>query len=275
MVSYEQYCNYFANKCKTCKGEKRVNVDGFWRCCACQYIAFTKWEYDRIKVTPPSLKCLTWDDFTGAIKGKNFGILEENSFVQAKEKSMRYCFGDACYDGPKNRSDNLIIQNKITSGQNVVISGSSNTGKSLIALLMIKEVIYTSVIHKCNIKFKWVQSTELANAGRWDNTSSVNHDFLDEISEVEFLVLDGLDMSFAKGHTTPPDAIAMDMIFDARRMSGHPTIFICSSSFKFTDKYVSQTISKFWGNGILRSMGYYDNVFIDLHKKEAELDVKG
>ncbi len=144
-------------------------------------------------------------------------------------------------------------------GRNVIIVGGKNTGKTLLAALILKEVANASSIFKLNIDFKWLKASELVNASRWDNSKSVDHEFLDNLNNIDFLVIDGIDV-YRTGHNTPPDTVSMDVLFSYRYLASCPTIVICTPEFfKTASKY------EIWGKEFTSLLTRADNVLIELY----------
>ena len=271
-LTYTNYCDYFAKKCPKCNGAKKILIHhgeddtvGTWNACGCQFIASTKWRYDQIPL-PSHLKGKTWEDFRGIVVENGKEVDLACSFTEAKEKALEYCFGSGDPSVIKDRVNSLVVQDRTN---NVVISGGQRTGKTLLVALILKEVVYASVLKRINLAFKYVKNSELLDKSRWDNNKQVDHEFLADLAELDFLVLDGINDP--AGHTTPPDLISLDGLFSARHLSGAPTIFVCSDTFKLKlfseNKYERDAIIKKFGEEYYSSLTNSENVFIDLQRE--------
>lgn len=139
-LSYQTYSDYYASKCKKCLGEKRVLVNNIWTVCICQNSATLKFKFEQFDVNPSSLKYKTWDDFDGFIDGRQ--VISMESWVSAKRNALKYCFGTDDINVIENRKNSLIVHKHRHDGQNVIIVGHPQSGRSLIASLIIKEVAH-------------------------------------------------------------------------------------------------------------------------------------
>jgi len=268
-LTSEDYCQYYANKCKICSGKRRIKYQGTWTACVCQQAAILKFRFERFPVEQPDLKYKTWDDFCGwtDVDGK---ILTDQSLVDAKSKALQYCFGSSDPAAFKNRRKYLKVQEHLYDGQNVIIIGDHNTGKTLLAVLIIKEVAHACRIHNRNIGYQYITSWSLKDAARWDNNKSINHDLLNELSEIEFLVIDKLELMPEIGHhTNPPDYNSMNQLFWSRRRLNHPTINICSSLFwsRISDRRYHESMSSQWSREFILLLNDPKNLIIRLSKE--------
>ncbi len=272
-LTYLDYCKYYAKKCSICHGGKRIQCDNVWTACSCQYTATVKWRFDQIQIYPANLKYKKWIDFNGIVTdGQD---LKPHIAVKAKDRAMLYCFGSVEPEVTNDRVKNLIVHQHASDGQNVVIVGDAATGKSLLASLILKVVVYASVIHNLSISFKWIRSDELLEAARWDNNKSITHEVMDELEDVDFLVIDGIDVGY--GHTTPPDVVAMNRLFYSRIKNNHPTVFVCSRRFwshaqKIIDNpnHKDEFSIKHWGNDFLTVFTSSRNVLIELSRYHSD-----
>ena len=263
-LNYEDYCDYFALKCKICYGQRYLLINDVWTSCICQHTATVKWRLEEFDVHPPELKYKTWDDFIGlSIDGNH--QLTDSSFVSAKRKALKYCFGSEEMSVIENRNKTLCVQNHLDDGQNFIISGPKHTGKTLIAVLIIKEVAYASRFFNLNLGFKCIKSNALCNAARWDNHKQIDHALLDELSEIEFLVIDEVCLPEG-GHNTPPDVVALNNLFDQRVQGKLPTVITCNNGIflKTQDRHLNKSFTSFWGNSFASLMMMNSNVFVDL-----------
>ncbi len=265
-LTSEHYCQYYASKCKICAGNRRIKHEGVWTACVCQQAAILKFRFERFPVEPPELKYKTWEDFTGTTnRGK---ILTEDSLVKAKSKALGYCFDSQ--DGYKDRRKHLTVHRHLEDGQNVVIVGDGNSGRTLLATLIIKEVAHACRIYNKNIDYQYVTSWALKDAARWDDNKSINHDFLNEMSDTEFLVIDKMEIMPARGHhTAPPDYNSMNQLFWSRRRLKHPTISICSPSFwsQVTNPGWQEDMSAQWSREFILLLNDSNNLVIKLDKE--------
>ncbi len=265
-LEYQDYCDYYASKCKICTGKKRVLHNSIWTCCPCQQHATLKYRFEKIQTYPQELKYSKWSDFTGEIKTKNKqtgkleigGHLSAPVFINAKKKAMEYCFSSSDPSVVDDRRNTLVLHKN--NGRNVVIVGKKNTGKTLLAALILKEVAHASYLFKkLNIDFKWLKASDLINASRWDNDKSVDHEFLNSLNNIQFIVIDDIDM-YRTGHNTPPDTVSLDVLFSYRKLASYPTIVICTPEFfKTASKY------EIWGREFTDLITRSDNVLIELY----------
>ncbi len=272
-VSYNAYLEFYANKCNKCKGERHIFVDNVATSCPCQFTATMKWRFDQIKVRPESLKYKTWSDFTGLIKNEAIivendaiitGMLDPESVKFAKESAMKYCYRN----GDNSSYKNLIVHKHLFDGKNVIISGGKNTGKSLLAVLIIKEVVCASAEFKIDMDFHWATSTKIRNAARWTNEKDIDDEYMSYLGRVDWLVIDDVDVETATGHhTNPPDRISLNSLFSTRSIENRPTIFICSE--KMSDmrnpRYID-VIEQQWGKEFINTFMHQNNLVIALRK---------
>lgn len=265
-LTYSDYADYYANKCKFCKGAKRVQVNNVWTGCICQHSASLKFQFEQFEIDPPELKYKSWEDFDGFVSGSQ--VLDQHMLVNAKQKALQYCFGSKESSATKNRRNNLIVHNHLKDGQNVVITGDSGTGRSLIAALIIKEVAHANMIHGLSMTFKSIKSYDLSVAAQWDSGKPVDYEMLNDLAVVDFLVVDKVDRLPERGHhTNPPDHNVMNWFFGTRIKDNLPTIVICSSRF-WSDIVSKQyeVIRAQWGDPFVSIMRDPQNVVIDIKK---------
>jgi len=271
-LTHQQYCDYYADKCNRCKGDKRLHVDGMWVSCPCQRIADLKYRFDKFEISPANLKYKKWDDFDGfgrLVDGKKQQALTHQSLIESKSKALKYCFGTddrSCLD---NRKLHLRVHKHIEDGQNVIIVGEKQSGRTLLAALIIKEVAYACKLFSKNISFQCVKSYELHNYARWDDAGKrIDHAVLYDLADVDFLVIDQIEMRPPRGHhTNPADIHSLEMLFGTRRTSNHPTILICSCNFWAHFQKYSHDIAVQWGNEFVSIMSDSNNVIIELEKE--------
>lgn len=257
-----EYCDYYASKCITCKGQKRLKHNGVWIACICQINAHDKFRFEQFDINPPDLKYKSWDDFTGIFENIK---LTNSSFISAKTKALAYCFNSADLKAVSNRKESLIVHKHIDDCQNLIITGVAGTGKSLIASLIIKEVIHACRIHNLKISFEYAKSNDIQDAARWTGTKEIDHVWLDRLSDVDFLIIDGIDIDRG-GHTTPPDHTTVNKLFSYRKE--HPNIIICSTEFFLSLKshrHINEIVNR-WGEEFLSLMRNDKNIVIELEK---------
>jgi len=240
-ISHSNYCDYFASKCPRCKGLKRVLRDGEWTSCVCQHIATVKWRFEQIKLEPPELKYHNWSDFNGIVRKRSpEGRMEQTGFIKgmdastaavvaesARSKAMLYCFDTDDCEAVKDRSTrkkHSIIHNRSLSGDNVVIAGNSQSGRSLLAALILKEVVRASLDSGKLYTFGWINGVRLIQAALWDSNKTIDHALIDEWSELDFLFIDNFHLRHSK-------SVCLDDLFFARRCEQRPTIITCSNQF--------------------------------------------
>jgi DNA replication protein DnaC len=261
-ASYADYSYYYASRCLTCAGKKYAEVNGIKTACACQNLATTKYRLEQFEVYPSDLKYKSWDDFRGVDEsGEN--KLTDVSFISAKQKALKYCFSSSSV---KDRKSNLIVHSHLKDGQNVIISGDGGSGKTLIAMLIIKEVAYACQMFNLDISFKYIKTCEIQSAASWDNKKQKDHGFLEDVQEYDFLVIDSVEMPM--GHTSPPDSHAMDNVFRYRKFYSKPTIIVCSKEFyRNTQKEVYRhRVMNYWGSEFLSLFMDTRNLHIELNK---------
>lgn len=235
MNKYLQYCEFYAASCEKCKGEKRVLEDNVWYSCVCQYNASVKYRFDQIQIYPDNLKYKTWDDFNGIAEGNN--RLTPSSLVAAKKAVLQYCFSSTTKDCIKNRLKYSILHKHLSTGKNLIIAGKKQTGKSLLSILVLKEVVYSSALQKMKIDFSWTKMHQIIDAARWSISNNqsdkrIDYDFLDYLENVQFLFIDGVDLLPVSGnHRHPPDIMSIDNLFAKRLIKKLPTIITCSDKF--------------------------------------------
>lgn len=270
-VTYNDYCDHYARKCKICKGQKSVLIGSSLQACICQFHATTKWELNKIKVDPPDLKYLGWEDFTGVIKssGEVVGMLTPQSAAEGRQKALEYCF----VGGDNSKPRNVCIHKHMSDGANVLISGHRGTGKSLLAILITQAIILSRYFYDPTLSFTWVKSSRLRDAARWDDKRSINHDVLDEFAEVDFLIIDDVDCDLVSEtgirghHTNPPDRTSLDVLFGTRLLYSKPTILVTTEGLvDHLDPRLCQPVIQNWGNEFLNLATASKNTVIRLKK---------
>lgn len=279
-LTYEGLRFHCASSCKLCHGvQSLVGTDGASRECPCQKLARQKWRLEQVKIRPNSLKYKNWADFNGTIEanGEIIGNLTLESALAGRDKAFQYCFGSS-YD-PKilqNKSSHLFVQKHILDGQNVIITGDSGTGRSLLSVLILKEVIRASSSR--SFDYRWIEAYDLIDAARWTAAGGhsgkpVNHSYLDTITDLHFLFLEGVGIQ-TRGHNYPPDHFALDKLFGHRRSIRLPTILTCSKDLWMlvTGKNPRgrEEVHKIYGNQFLEILRDSSNVIIDLERDNVE-----
>ncbi len=240
-ITYSQYCEYFASQCPRCKGLKRVLRDNEWTSCVCQHIANVKWRFEQIRLQPPELKYHNWSDFNGVTRKRSSdGRMEPSGVIEgmsagtaariaqeARSKAMRYCFDTDDCEAVKDREfrrQHSLIHKRSLSGENVVIAGSNRSGRSLLAALILKEVVKASIDSGRLYTFGWVNNVDLVRAAQWALNKPVDYNLISEWTELDFLFIDNFH--------APRDRIAnLDNLFFDRRCQQRPTIVTCSDQF--------------------------------------------
>jgi hypothetical protein len=189
-------------------------------------------------VIPDELKYKRWEDFTGRADPDGSGekdFLDFNVAFKAKLMALEYCYGDTVRNMPMEgsqeaiktlTSDNsratksLILSNK-RSGRNVVIIGPKKSGRSLLALLILKEVAWASFHQNHRVSWKYTVGTELLEAATWGAGKTLNLDLLDELTEVSFLLIDNV-----KTQNLPASNTELNRVFLARARNRLPTIMV-------------------------------------------------
>lgn len=273
-LTYDDYSNYYASKCTSCKGEKRVQIKGVWTICICQNSASLKFKFEQFEVDPPELKYKTWSDFDGHLRdgkgGKYLGI-DASSFFAAKQKAGAYCFNVSDIEiATADRKKHLIVHQHRYDGQNLIIVGNKNSGRTLIASLVIKEAAYACRIHNLDISFKYIKSHDVLEAARWSNERMTDRPLLDEMADVDFLVIDEIDLLPDRGHhTMPPDYYTMNVLFGNRLKENLPTILICSENFWTNTRqnpHIIDSVTTQWGKPFMSILNDPSNVVIELKK---------
>ena len=274
-LSYQDYAVYYASKCNICHGEKRVKVENVWTACVCQQSASLKFKFEQFEVDPPELKYKSWNDFDGFLRdknGKKVQIISTASWCKAKQQALDYCFGSSEPEVLKNRRKHLVVHKHRYDGQNVIIIGHEQCGRTLLASLIIKEVAYACRIHNLDLTFKYIKAYDLMNAARWSNEVGMNRVLLDDIEDTDFLVIDEVGLLPAKGHHTyPADYYTMNVLFRNRTMHSLPTIVIRTDAFWMQateSKY--EDVSSQWGRSFLSLMNDPKNVIIKMERSRAK-----
>ncbi len=280
-LSYEGLQFHYAHDCQLCKGAQSVvDADDIRRECLCQKLARQKWRLEQVKIRPNSLKYKDWSDFNGAIEsnGEIVGSLTTESALSGRDKAFHYCFGSSFdLNLLKNKSSHLYVQNHVSDGQNIIITGDSGSGKSLLAVLILKEVICASAFLPHSLDYRWVEGFDLIDAARWTSGSGnsgkgVDHDYLDHIAGLDFLFLEGVGLQ-AWGHNYPPDHFALDKLFGNRRSMRLPTVMTCSIElWKLAmgrNPSGHTEVHRVYGNQFLEILRDSSNIVIDLEKENV------
>lgn len=280
-LSYDALQFHYASDCKLCRGAQSVvDIDNIRRECLCQKLARQKWRLEQVKIRPNSLKYKDWADFNGTIEagGEIVGNLTLESAISGRNKAFQYCFGSP-YDPEllQNKSSHLYVQKHVSDGQNIIVTGDSGSGRSLLAVLILKEVIRASSFLSHSLDYRWVECYDLVDAARWTNlggsNKGVDHDYLDHIAGLDFLFLEGVGIQ-TRGHNYPPDHFALDKLFGYRRSMRLPTVFTCSKDLwklmTGRNPRGRDEVHKIYGNQFLEILQDGSNVLIDLEKENVE-----
>lgn len=280
ILSHEGLRFHYASTCKLCKGAQSiVDADDIRRECSCQKLARQKWRLEQVKIRPDSLKYKNWSDFNGTIEanGEIIGNLTIESALSGRDKAFRYCFGSS-YDLKllQKRSLHLRVQKHVFDGQNIVITGDSGSGKSLLSVLILKEVICASSLLSNSLDYRWVEAYNLIDGARWSSLGSaqkgIEYDYLDHLSGLDFLFLEGVGIQ-TRGHNSPPDHFVLDKLFGNRRSMRLPTILTCSKDlWKLVmgrNPRGCDEVHKIYGNQFLEILRDPNNVTIDLERENV------
>jgi DNA replication protein DnaC len=266
---YDRYLDFFAKKCNECKGERRIFLNNVWYSCSCQLIASLKYKFDKIKIYPNDLKNKSWEDFKGI---NNSGAkLTAKSLIQAKSQALKYCFDTDDLKAIKERKNKSVILNRLKQGTNIVISGDSGSGKSLLAFLILKEIVFYSIYNAKKLTFEWVRSSDLLEAARWDNSKNIDNDLLDYWSDIQFLFIDNMSLKQNQGdHRAPPNMSSINRLFYNRLSNRLPTIILCNDSLLKSDKYEKNKVIEEWGQDFYSILSNENNFFIQLIKSQEK-----
>lgn len=263
-LSVLDYQNYYSSRCKQCGDNKYIIKNDIRFVCPCQEYATIKFKFDEIKIYPQDIKQKTWNDFIG-VSDDNSNLLDPNSFVKAKESAMTYCFGSALV----NRSGQILRH--LYDGKSVIIYGDSGSGKTLISILLLKEVLLASFIKK--VTFEWVNANSILDAARWQSDSSGNSNkvidiyYLDNLAECDFLFIDKFDIAPERAdHRAPPDMMSLNILFNRRIINNKPTIINCTSKvakYLENERY-QDVIGEQWGTELYSILMNKSNVSIRL-----------
>lgn len=280
ILSYESLQSHYASSCKLCEGiQSIVDADDIRRECACQKLARQKWRLEQVKIRPNSLKYKDWADFNGTIEasGEIIGSLTTTSALFGRDKAFRYCFGTVFDpDLLKNKSSHLYVQKHVSDGQNIIITGDSGSGKSLLAVLILKEVICASSLLLDSLDYRWVEAYDLIHGARWQNIGStiksIDYEYLDHLSGLDFLFLEGVGVQ-TRGHNSPPDHFVLDKLFGHRRSASLPTVLTCSKElWKLAtgrNPRGFDPVHQIYGNQFLEVLQDTNNIVIDLEKENV------
>lgn len=265
-LTHEQWCIVAADGCPLCGGNRHVLVDGSFIACCCQFEATRKYRLEQIEINPNHLKYLDWADFTGIIKqdSRIEGSLTMESAKLSRDKAFEYCFGSPFgADVLKHRRKHNVVHKHLKTGRNVIIAGDKKSGKTMLAVLMLKEIPIT-------YDYKWETISRIVDAARWDHGRPINHFYLDHLAELSFLFVDNVDL-IKGGHNSPPDHISMNVLFGARRTFDLPTVLICSRKFLHLTQNPAgrEGILAFYGDEFTRMITHPDNFTIELLRDDG------
>ena len=225
-MSFEDFSKQFAEQCKICGKKGHNRLGNKIVVCQCQLRAIIKY---RCETLPVSLKDLEWIDYTGS-SPVNGNVVDIANWQQGRDISLAYCFSDKSVshlsgcsysmaevkDFIKHRISNSKIINRLKEGANLVLLGEDSTGKTLLASLIAKEVIYASVL-LMNMNVKWTSFNTLINAMNFDR---MDFSLLEDLIITDFLFLDNV----YRPHQGDYRKNAIDELFHERLNNKKPTI---------------------------------------------------
>ena len=158
----------------------------------------------------------------------------------------------------------LNIDRHLKDGQNIIIAGSVLSGKTLLGVLILKEIANAAYVGK-DLDYRWVRLYNIIDAARWTNAQPIKQSYLDNLAELDFLFVDDV-ATHRGGHNAPPDHIAMNTLFGTRRLFGLPTIFICSLQFlRMVNNHQSrEVLADTFGEEMVKLLIKKNNVIIEL-----------
>ena len=197
-MKFEEYSILLSGPCKLCNGKRYIEKDNQQEICKCQLRALIHYRHDQL---PVDLRYKEWGDYTGDNVKKSKEIKVRN-WEKCRCLAFAYCFSKESISEindcnislgsiqqilKKRISKSKIIKRK-KEGANIAFFGDDDTGKTLLAALVAKEIIYASVLLG-DLDFKWLPFSTLINALNFDRP---NYSLIDEVSCVDFLVLDNV-----------------------------------------------------------------------------------
>jgi len=261
-LSFDEHATRFAENCKECRGKRYVLENNKHVVCKCFLNAVIQHRLDQI---PIDFRYKEWLDYVGITDdGKD---IHNSNWKEARAITFAYCFSkrtiknieeinyediDQNFINKKirHRASNSKILFRKNEGANLAIFGDEMTGKTLLASLVAKEIIYASVLLG-NFDFKWLSFNTLINSISFDR---INYDLVDEITCVDFLVLDNAYIPQQGNYMKN----VLDEIFYDRLMGKMPTIITGSSGmensehFKKKDQYSGITARQAMGDEFYR-----------------------
>lgn len=199
-MKFEEFSTEFANKCDKCNGKKYIYEGENRYTCHCQLKALAKYRYELIPIDSV-LRTFDWTDYN-VHTPSNKTIL---NWQHVRDTALGYCFS------PKSISDiskcefdiddvEYYIKHRITKSQiierlnegaNLAILGEDFTGKTFLASLIAREVVYASVFIS-NFDFRWISFNSLINSLSFDKS---NNELVDDLLYTnDFLVLDNVSI---------------------------------------------------------------------------------
>ena len=111
-------------------------------------------------------------------------------FSESKIEKIHHCkFDNSLIESILEKHISLSkIKNRRNEGANIAFFGDDDTGKTLLASLVAKEIIYSSVLLS-DFDFRWISFNTLINALSFDRT---DYALFDDVSCVDFLILDNV-----------------------------------------------------------------------------------
>lgn len=265
-ITYFQWLDYYANKCNDCHGSKMLIKNGSPVACFCQHVATAKYRLEQVDISPSHLRYTSWEDFTGLVKKgeKVEGSLNVSSAISGRDMAFRYCF-NVPYDKRVSKSvSELKVHENLTHGTNVVIYGPPNSGKTLLAALILKEV-NRSILNGHSLEYGWARFSDIIYLASWSCNKEIDYKKLEYYSRLPFLFIDGIDIHKG-GHNSPPDHIAINSMFGKRRVLNLPSIFVCSEQLLQIMRNNSDVVSSYFGEEFTKLVSEPTNVVIILNK---------
>lgn len=257
-MSFEDYASEFGSTCKKCNGKRVFFENDKTLLCFCQLKASIKFKYDSMPIENV-VKKLDWDDYLGDTFIENQKI-KIHGWQDARDKALGYCFSsypisrvhqakytaDSIKECMKSRISLSKIPNRLREGANLVILGEDATGKTFLASLIAKEIIYASVLLK-DMYVKWISFSKLISSLCFNR---IDYDLVDDLSFAnDFLILDHVHRP-AQGNYQKN---ILDEIFSERIANNRPTIITGSYGL---DEYDETMLRDIFSDGFFRLLNH-------------------